>query len=70
MLQAFFEDGGYRKTFVAEVEAILDLKVDILPKIKAVGNSRRLNKDLVHHKRLSLKFHTFTHFSNVCEYTF
>ena len=46
MLQAFFEDAGYRKTFVTEVKSILDLKVDISPKIKAVGNSRRLNKDL------------------------
>mgnify|MGYP002627481445 CR=1 FL=1 len=36
-IQAFCADAGYRKTFVAKVESILDLKVDISPKIKPVG---------------------------------
>ncbi len=36
-IQAFCADAGYRKTFVTNVEAILGLKVDISPKIKAVG---------------------------------
>jgi len=36
-IKAFCADGGYRKTFVDNVQSILDLKVDISPKIKAVG---------------------------------
>ena len=36
-IQAFCADAGYRKTFVDNVQSILDLKVDISPKIKAVG---------------------------------
>ena len=34
--KAFCADSGYRKTFVANVESVLDLSVDISPKIKAV----------------------------------
>lgn len=30
-------DAGYRKTFVANVETVLGLNVDISPKIKSVG---------------------------------
>ena len=36
-IQAICADAGYRKTFVANVETVLDLRVDISPKIKAVG---------------------------------
>ena len=36
-IQAICADAGYRKTFVANIESILDLKVDISPKIKEVG---------------------------------
>ena len=36
-IQAICADSGYRKTFVANIEFILDLKVDISPKIKNVG---------------------------------
>ena len=36
-IQAFCADAGYRKTFVSDVESILELKVDISPKIKASG---------------------------------
>ena len=36
-IRAFCADGGYRKTFVANIESVLGLKVDISPKIKAVG---------------------------------
>ena len=35
--QAICADAGYRKTFVANVETVLALRVDISPKIKAVG---------------------------------
>ena len=36
-IRAFCADAGYRKTFVANIESILDLKVDISPKIKPIG---------------------------------
>ena len=36
-IQAICADAGYRKTFVINVQNILGLKVDISPKIKAVG---------------------------------
>ena len=36
-IQAICADAGYRKTFVANVQNILALRVDISPKIKAVG---------------------------------
>jgi len=36
-IQAFCADAGYRKTFISNIEIILGLKVDISPKIKAVG---------------------------------
>ena len=36
-IQAICADAGYRKTFVTNIESILDLKVDISPKIKNVG---------------------------------
>ena len=36
-IQAFCADAGYRKTFVSNVETVLDLRVDISPKIKAVS---------------------------------
>ena len=36
-IQAFCADAGYRKTFVANVKSILNLSVDVSPKIKAVG---------------------------------
>ena len=36
-IQAICADAGYRKTFVANVETVLGLQVDISPKIKAVG---------------------------------
>ena len=36
-IQAFCADAGYRKTFVANIENILCLSVDISPKIKVVG---------------------------------
>jgi transposase len=36
-IRAFCADAGYRKTFVSNIETILDLKVDISPKIKTVG---------------------------------
>ena len=36
-IQAFCADAGYRKTFITNVETIFGLKVDISPKIKAVG---------------------------------
>ena len=36
-IQAICADAGYRKTFVANVGTILSLRVDISPKIKAVG---------------------------------
>ena len=36
-IQAICADAGYRKNFVANVQTILDLRVDISPKIKAVG---------------------------------
>ena len=36
-IQAICADAGYRKTFVANVETVLDLRVDISPKINPVG---------------------------------
>ena len=36
-IQAICADAGYRKTFVSNVETVLDLRVDISPKIKSVG---------------------------------
>ena len=36
-IQAFCGDAGYRKTFVSNIETILDLKADISPRIKADG---------------------------------
>ncbi len=36
-IQAICADAGYRKSFVANVESILALRVDISPKIKPVG---------------------------------
>ena len=33
----FCADAGYRKTFVSKVETVLDLRVDISPKIKSIG---------------------------------
>ena len=36
-IQAICADAGYRKTFVANVETVLDLRVDISPKIKPIG---------------------------------
>ena len=36
-IQAICADAGYRKTFVINVQNILGLRVDISPKIKAVG---------------------------------
>ena len=36
-IRAFCADADYRKTFVANIESVLGLKVDISPKIKAVG---------------------------------
>ena len=36
-IQAFCADAGYRRSFVANVETILGLKVDISPKIKPIG---------------------------------
>ena len=36
-IQAICADAGYRKTFVANVQTILNLSVDVSPKIKSVG---------------------------------
>lgn len=36
-IQVICADAGYRKTFVANVETVLGLNVDISPKIKSVG---------------------------------
>ena len=36
-IKAICADSGYRKTFVINVQNILGLRVDISPKIKAVG---------------------------------
>ena len=36
-IQAICADAGYRKTFVANIKTILDLRVDISAKIKPVG---------------------------------
>ena len=36
-IQAFCADAGYRHSFVANVETILGLRVDISPKIKPMG---------------------------------
>ena len=36
-IKAFCADAGYRGTFVTNIQSILDLSVDISPKIKTVG---------------------------------